>query len=48
MNSSTLNVRSYNNKEQLLFPADLGDYLPKNDTVHVIDEVVEQLNLESL
>lgn len=41
-----LNVRPYNNKQQLLFPPSIGDYLPKNHLVRVIDEVVEQIDLE--
>jgi transposase len=44
----SLNVRSYNNKDKLLFPASIGDYLPKNHLAWVIDEVVEQLDLGSL
>ncbi|MGQ9846592.1 MAG: hypothetical protein ACUVQP_03695 [Bacteroidales bacterium] len=26
-----LNIRPYNNKETLLFPPSIGDYLPKDD-----------------
>src|SRR3989338_5724396 len=44
----TLNVRNYNNKEMLLFPASIGDYLPKNHISWVIDEVVDQLDLNCL
>ncbi len=43
-----LNVRGYNNKDALLFPAAIGDYLPKDHLSWVIDEVVEQLDLRSL
>jgi len=43
-----LNVRSYNNKEQLLFPPSIGDYLSKDHLAWVIDEVIEQLDLECL
>lgn len=43
-----LNVRPYNNKEMLLFPASIGDYLSKGHLAWVIDEVVDQLNLTSL
>jgi len=43
--STKLNIRFYNNKEQLLFPASIGDYLPKDHLAHVVDEVVEQLDL---
>lgn len=44
----TLNVREYNNKETLLFPAAIGDYLPKGHLAWVIDEVVDQLDLTCL
>jgi len=44
----TLNARNYNNKEMLLFPASIGDYLPKDHLAWVIDEVIEQLNLNCL
>lgn len=44
--SSNLNVRSYNNKELLLFPPSIGDYLKKDDLAHVIDEAVEEIDLE--
>jgi len=44
----SLNVRNYNNKEMLLFPASIGDYLPKDHLAWVIDEVVEQLDLGRL
>lgn len=40
-----LNIRSYNNKELLLFPPSVGDYLPKNDLAHIVDEAVEQTDL---
>jgi len=43
--STKLNVRAYNNKELLLFPASIGDFLPKEHIAHVVDEVVEQLDL---
>lgn len=41
-----LNVRPYNNKQQLLFPPSIGEYLPKNHLARVIDEVVELIDLE--
>lgn len=44
----TLNTRNYNNKEMLLFPASIGDYLPKDHLSWVIDEVVDQLDLDCL
>lgn len=43
-----LNVRPYNNKEMLLFPACIGDYLSKDHLAWVIDEVVELLDLSCL
>lgn len=44
----SLNVRNYNNKDKLLFPASIGDYLPKDHLAWIIDEVVEQLDLGCL
>lgn len=44
----SLNVRSYNNKDKLLFPAAIGDYLPQEHLARVIDDVVEQLDLSCL
>ena len=40
-----LNIRPYNNKEQLLFPPSIGEYLSKDHLVHVVDEAVEQIDL---
>ncbi len=44
--SINLNIRPYSNKEQLLFPASIGDYLSKDHLVHVVDEAVEEIDLE--
>jgi transposase len=44
----SLNVRNYSNKEMLLFPASIGDYLPKDHLAWIIDEVVDQLDLHCL
>jgi transposase len=44
----SLNVRGYNNKDKLLFPAAIGDYLPQDHLARVIDEVVDQLDLRCL
>ena len=44
----SLNVRNYSNKEMLLFPAAIGDYLPKDHLAWVLDEVVKQLDLSCL
>ncbi len=43
--STNLNVRPYNNKELLLFPASIGDYLPKDHLTHVVDEAVDEIDL---
>ena len=43
--SSILNVRHYNNKETLLFPPSISDFLPKDDLAHVVDEAVEEIEL---
>lgn len=45
MIANSLNVRPYNNKELLLFPAAIGDFLPDDDLAHVVDEAVEQIDL---
>jgi transposase len=44
----SLNVRNYNNKEMLLFPASIGDFLSKDHLAWVIDDVAEQLDLNCL
>ncbi len=44
----SLNVREYNNKDKLLFPAAIGDYLSEDHLAWAIDDVVEQLDLSSL
>ena len=41
-----LNIRPYDNKEQLLFPPSIGDYLSKKHVAHVVDEAVEEIDLE--
>lgn len=48
MQTIELNVRPYNNKEMLLFPACIGDYLPNEHLAWIIDEVAEQLDLSFL
>lgn len=45
MSTSTLNIRPYNNKEQLLFPANVGDYLSQGHLAHVVDEAVEHIDI---
>ena len=44
----SLNVRDYNNKDKLLFPASIGDYLLKDHLAWFIYDVVEQLDLNRL
>lgn len=44
----SLNVRNYNNKAMLLFPASIGDYLSKDHLAWIIDDVVDELNLSCL
>lgn len=43
--SGDSNIRPYNNKELLLFPASIGDYLAKDDLAHVVDEAVGVIDL---
>ncbi len=43
--SKGLNIRPYNNKELLIFPPSIGDYLPKDHLAHVVDEAVEMIDL---
>lgn len=40
------NVREYNNKQQLLFPPSIGDFIEEGEAVHIIDEVVESIDLK--
>jgi transposase len=42
-----LNVKPYSNKQLLLFPASIGDYLREDDLAHVVDEAVEEIGLSS-
>lgn len=44
----TLNVRAYNNKEALLFPARIGDYLSRDHLSWIIDDVVDDLDLRCI
>jgi transposase len=43
--SADLNVKPYNNRQLLLFPASIGDYLAEDDLAHIVDEAVEEINL---
>src|SRR4030042_1690432 len=44
----SLNVRSYNSKDKLLFPAAIGDYLSEGHLAWAIDDIVENLDLSCL
>ena len=41
----SLNVRNYNSKDKLLFPAAIGDYLSEEHLAWAIDDIVESLDL---
>lgn len=43
-----MNVREYDNRERLLFPPCIGDYLRSDHLAWGIDEVVELLDLNNL
>ncbi|MBL7196523.1 MAG: IS1182 family transposase [Candidatus Omnitrophica bacterium] len=43
-----MQLNDYNNKEMLLFPASIGDYLSKDHLAWIIDEVVDELSLSYL
>jgi len=40
-----INVKPYSNKQLLLFPASIGDYLREDDLAHVVDEAVEEIDI---
>lgn len=42
-----MNIRSYNQNQKFLFPPALHDFLPDSHEAHVINDVVEKLNLVS-
>src|SRR3989338_6514274 len=44
----SLNVRNYNSKDKLLFPAAIGDYLSEEHLAWAIDDIVESLDLSCL
>lgn len=46
MADDSLNIKEYNNKQALLFPPSVGDYLREDDLAHVIDDAVDQINLQ--
>ncbi|PIP19800.1 MAG: hypothetical protein COX41_00945 [Candidatus Omnitrophica bacterium CG23_combo_of_CG06-09_8_20_14_all_41_10] len=43
--TAEINVKPYSNKQLLLFPASIGDYLTEDDLAHVVDEAVEEIDL---
>ena len=43
-----MNIREHDNKQTLLFPPCIGDFLPEDDTVHIIDAIVDKLDLSCL
>ncbi len=45
MSKRSINIREYNNKQRLLFPPSVGDYLKEDDFAFVIDEVVDLIDL---
>ena len=39
--------KSYNQNDSLLFPHCIGDFIPENDPVRVLDAIVEHLDIIS-
>jgi len=48
MKKDKLNIRSYDNKQALMFPPVLGDFLPDGHLARLVDEVVEKVDLNPL
>ena len=40
--------KSYNQNDSLLFPHCIGDFIPENDPVRVLDAIVEHLNISAI
>ena len=40
--------KSYNQNDSLLFPHSIGDLIPENDTVRVLDAIVEHLDISAI
>ena len=40
--------KSYNQNDSLLFPHCIGDFIPKNDPVRVLDAIVEHLDISAI
>ena len=39
--------KSYNQNDSLLFPHCIGDFIPENDSVRVLDAIVEHLDISA-
>ena len=40
--------KSYNQNDNLLFPHCIGDFIPENDPVRVLDAIVEHLDISAI
>ena len=40
--------KSYNQNDNLLFPHRIGDFIPENDPVRVLDAIVEHLDISAI
>jgi transposase len=40
--------KSYTQNDNLLFPPCIGDFIPKNDPVRVLDAIVEHLDISAI
>ena len=40
--------KSYNQNDSLLFPHCIGDFIPENDPVRVLDAIVEHLDISAI
>ena len=40
--------KSYNQNDSLLFPHCIGDFIPENDQVRVLDAIVEHLDISAI
>jgi len=47
MEKASLNIREYNNKQALLFPPCIGDFLKEDDFAHFINDAVDMMNLDA-
>lgn len=46
MSDNSPNVKPYNNKQQLLFPPAIQDYLQESHLAHVVDEAVDTISIQ--